>query len=108
MSHSPLDRTTTPSAQRLERFHVPLADSRLAGAQAVLDVALEDDAIAFGEAEGLVGRLQRIAVGGEAGEDGGICGAAVVVDDLEAGACILGHGDAGAGEDAVGSCNKET
>lgn len=92
--NSPLDGTTTSSAQRFKRFHVPFTDSGITRSQTILDIALEDDAIAFGETECLIGRLQGIAIGGEAGENGGICGAAIVVNDLEAGACILGHGNA--------------
>jgi hypothetical protein len=38
---------------------------RFAGAQAVLDVALEDDSVGLREPEGLVSALQRRAVGGE-------------------------------------------
>jgi len=103
----PLDGTTTPPAQGFKRLHVPFAHSRLTGTQAVLDIALENDSVALREPEGLVCGLQGIAVGGEAGEDGGIGGAAVVVDDLEAGAGVLGHGHTGSSKDAIGSYMTE-
>lgn len=76
---------------------------RLALANAVLDVALEYHTIGLGESERLVVGLERVALGGrlELGEDGVVDGAAVVVDDLEGGPALLGHGDAGAREDAV-------
>ena len=45
---------------------------RFAGTETVADVTLEDDAVAFGESEGLVGALQGRAIGNEAREDGRI------------------------------------
>ena len=71
--------------------------------QAVLDVALEDHTIALCESEGLVDRLQGVAIGHESREDGGVHRATVVVDDLEGALGVLGHGDTGAGKDAIGS-----
>jgi len=64
---------------------------------------LEDHAVALRESERLVCRLQSIAVGGEAGEDGGISGAAVIVDDLKAGAGILSHCHTRSSKNAIGS-----
>ena len=45
---------------------------RFAGPEAVTDVALEDDSVALGEAEGLVSALQGRSVRHEAREDGRI------------------------------------
>lgn len=44
----------------------------LALSEAVLDVALEDDAVRLGEPEGFVHGLQRVRIGREAGEDVGV------------------------------------
>ena len=73
--------------------HVAGDTHRLARAQAVLHVALEDDAVGLGEPEGLVHALQRRALGGEPREDGGVHRAAILVDDWEGGPGVLGHGD---------------
>ena len=45
---------------------------RLTLSEAVLDVALEDDAIGLSEAEGLVHRLEGVDFGREPGEDVGV------------------------------------
>ena len=74
---------------------------RWAGPEAILDVALEDDAVALGEPEGLVGADEGVALRSEPREDGRVDGAALVVDDGEGGAAVLGHGHATPGEDAV-------
>ena len=66
---------------------------RLAGAEAVLDVALEDDAVGLGEPEGLIDRLQGGALRSEPWEDCGVDRAAVLVDDGEGGARVLRHGN---------------
>ena len=71
------------------------------GPEAVLDVALEDDPVGLGEPEGLVVGDEGVAVGHEPGEDGGVDGASVLVDDGERRPGVLGHGHAAPGEDAV-------
>ena len=74
---------------------------RRTGPEAVLDVALEDDAVALGEPEGLVGADQGVSLRSEPREYGRVDGAALVVDDGEGGPAVLGHGHAAPGEDPV-------
>lgn len=69
-----LDRldVTPATAPRLDVVAAPRAHGRLARAETVAHVALEDDAVALGETEGLVRALQRRALRNEAREDGRI------------------------------------
>lgn len=117
---------TTFSAPRFHRITAPFADCGLARSQAVLDVTLEDDTIAFSETEGLVvGRQHMIAFGGEAGEDAVVDRATetieryelrtmnikfilpIIIDNLECTLGVLGHGNARSCKDAIGSCKGQ-
>ncbi len=64
-------------------FRKKVTTNRFARSETVLDVALEDDSVGLGEPEGLVHADQGVALGGEPGEDGGVDGAAFVVNDRE-------------------------
>ena len=66
---------------------------RLAGTETVLDVTLEDDSIGLSEPEGLVDTLESCALRGEPREDGGVYGAAVLVNYRESRSGVLCHGD---------------
>lgn len=99
---------TTFSAPWFNRVTSPFAHGRLAWSQAILDVTLEDNTVAFSETEGFIDRLQCIAIGCEGWEDSRVDWATFVVDDLECALRVLGHGNAWTGENTVWSWLEDT
>ena len=61
----------------------------LTGSKAIFNVALEDDAVGFCEAESLVYRQKCVAFGRETREYGRINWTSLIVNDRECGTCIL-------------------
>lgn len=102
---------------------------RFARPKAVADIALEDDTVALGETESLVGTLQGCSIWHEPGENGRVSRAPFygknefmiylpnevfyyiilpfIVNDLESASRIFGHSDAAASKNAVRSYKKK-